>query len=286
MQNLQQKIKLILKKSSFVVGAWSAVRGAVIDARKLSWLAVRRRKIQAYLRTSQVKKLQLGTSRSPLPGWLNTDVVPQSSDIVYLDATQRFPLDDNSFEYAACEHMIEHIEFEAAMSMLRELFRILKPGGRVRITTPDLRVLLGLYSLEKTSDQNEYIGWITSRFGPPEQNCGAPFVINNAFRSWGHQYLYDRETLEASMRSCGFEDLKCYKPGASVDPNLRGIESHGAVLANEAINQFESLVLEGRTPDAKGQLEESASSAGHLPSIKRRLGGIPAIDPGNCLGKL
>jgi predicted SAM-dependent methyltransferase len=260
MQNLQQKIKLILKKSSFVVAAWSAVRGARMDIRKLSWLAVRRRKIQAYLRTNQVKKLQLGTSDSPLPGWLNTDVVPESTDIIYLDATQRFPLDDSSFEYATCEHMIEHIEFEAAMLMLRELFRILKPGGRVRITTPDLRVLLGLYSLEKTSDQSEYIDWITNRFGPSGKNCGAPFVINNAFRSWGHQYLYDRETLEASMRSCGFEDLKCYKPGASDDSNLCGIESHGAVIGNEAINQFETLVLEGRVPDAKGQPEKMSGS--------------------------
>jgi predicted SAM-dependent methyltransferase len=251
MQSPQDKIKTIVKKSDFVVGVVRAARAGVMDIRKLCWLAIRGGKIQAYLRTNQLKKLQLGTSHSPLSGWLNTDVVPESPEVVYLDATQPFPIDDNVFDYVVCEHMIEHIESQAAISMLRESFRILKPGGRIRAATPDLRVLVGLFSQEKTATQNMYIQWVAKNLASEGNDCGAVLVINNAFRAWGHQFLYDPETLKARMVDCGFEDLKCYKPGVSDDPNLRGIESHGTVIGNEAINQFETFVVEGRVPDAK-----------------------------------
>src|SRR5207302_349822 len=42
-------------------------------------------------------------------------------------------------------HVLEHLEPEAAMRLLRECFRILKPGGIVRIVVPDLGVIVRLY---------------------------------------------------------------------------------------------------------------------------------------------
>jgi predicted SAM-dependent methyltransferase len=81
------------------------------------------------------------------------------------------------------EHMIEHVEYQAAQVMLRECFRVLKPGGRVRCATPDLRVLLELHSRQKTDDQIDYIDWSISRFMPGVQECKDVFVINNFFRA-------------------------------------------------------------------------------------------------------
>jgi methyltransferase family protein len=41
-------------------------------------------------------------------------------DILHLDATKPFGLPDNSFDFVFSEHMIEHISYIDAMSMLRE----------------------------------------------------------------------------------------------------------------------------------------------------------------------
>jgi predicted SAM-dependent methyltransferase len=236
---------IYLKRSQLIVGLAKAFRGLTGDMRVLVWLAKRNGQIADYLKASGVKKLQLGTSNNVLDGWLNTDIVPNHRSVVYLDATRRFPFDDNTFAYIAAEHMIEHVEYKAAQVMLRECFRVLKPGGRVRFATPDLRVLLALHSREKTDAQTKYIDWSTARFMPEVQECEDVFVINNFFRAWGHCFLYDAETLRHALSTSGFREIKFYKPGISEDPILKNLESHGRELESEDINQFETIVVEG-----------------------------------------
>ncbi len=116
----------------------------------------------------------------------------------------------------------------------------------MRFATPDLTVLLGLYSREKTDAQEYYIEWAVARFMGGVQNCKDVFVINNFFQSWGHCFLYDAETLHHALYTSGFRGIKFYKPGNSEDPILENLEAHGRELNAEDINQFETIVVEGR----------------------------------------
>jgi predicted SAM-dependent methyltransferase len=216
------------------------------DIRVVSWVAKRHTKIADYLRTHPVRKLQLGTSNNVLDGWLNTDIYANHKSVLYLDATRHLPFEENTFDYILAEHMIEHVEYEAAQAMLRECFRVLKYGGVVRCSTPDLGVLLALHSREKSEVQQGYIEWLIARLMPEVKKCKDVFVINNAFRAWGHCFLYDQETLRHALDSSGFREIKFYKSGESEDPNLRNLESHGREIGDEGINQFETIVVEGR----------------------------------------
>ena len=239
-------VRRILRRSRFISDLAKARRGLMRDTRVLVWLITRNGKISDYLNTHTVKKLQLGTSNNLLDGWLNTDIFVNRAPVVYLDATTRFPFADDTFDYIMSEHMIEHLEYQGAQVMLRECFRVLKPGGRVRFATPDLDVLLALHSREKTEAQIKYIDWSSVRFIPEVKECKEVFVINNFFRAWGHQFLYDAETLSCALYASGFRNVQFYKPGSSADPNLENLESHGRELGSEYINQFETIVAEGR----------------------------------------
>ena len=240
---MKNKIFAYLKRSLFIVDLAKTLRAR---KRVLVSLVKRNGKIAHYLRTYRVKKLQLGTNDNVLDGWLNTDVIPNNGSIVYLDATKRFPFDDDTFDSIAAEHMIEHVEYRAAQAMLRECFRVLKPGGRVRFATPDLRVLLALHSREKTDTQRNYIDWVIAGLMPEVRECKDVVVINNAFRAWGHRFLYDQETLHHALYTSGFREIEFYKPGTSGDPNLRNLEVHGRAIKDEDINQFETMVVEAR----------------------------------------
>ena len=208
----------------------------------------RGRRTRSYLAQNMVGKLQLGAGMNAIDGWFNTDLMPRRFEIVPLDAGKSFPLPDSAFQFAFSEHQIELLSFDDARSMLKECYRVLKPGGTVRIATPSLDVLVALCSSEKTGDQQKYIEWVTDQFLPDVNEYRDTIVVNNAFHGWGHQFIYDFATLGDSMSQAGFVDVTQYPPGASDKPDLQDLESHGRAVGNEAMNRFETMVLEGTKP--------------------------------------
>lgn len=199
--------------------------------------------ISSYLKKHAVRKLQIGTSVSLLPGWLNTDLYPQSPGSVTLDATRRFPLSGASFDYVFSEHQIEHIPYEGALTMLRECYRILRPGGKIRIALPAVDPLLELFATSRTNQQERYIRHKTELCYPKVATANPCFAINAAFMNWGHKFLYDRETLCGILRDIGFADARFFTPGQSDDPNLSGIEAR-----TSDIDTYETVVVQAIRP--------------------------------------
>lgn len=208
----------------------------------------RSRAINKYLKSHEVKKLQIGAGPNLLGGWLNTDKFPRSPRCVHLDASKPFPFPDSIFHCVFSEHQIEQLSYQQGLFMLRECFRVLNPGGKVRIATPSLDTLADLIASEKSDVQQQYIRWITDVFLPEIKVYHASVVVNNAMRSWGHVFIYDRATLKNSLEEAGFTNVMVYSPGESDSAELRGVEAHGKTVGNEGMNRFETMVLEGTRP--------------------------------------
>src|SRR5438034_2943303 len=200
-----------------------------------------------YLATRGAKKLQLGCGKVLLDGWLNTDIRQDISGVCYLDATTRFPIADRMFDYVFSEHIIEHLPYKGGETMMRESYRVLKPGGKVRVATPDLKKLLDLYTSKPSEAQQRYIRWSVDKHLPDVGIYKPQFVINNFFGSWGHRFIYDVPTLSALLTSAGFIDITQHAPGESDDANFCGVESHQREIGDE-MNRMETMVLEARRP--------------------------------------
>jgi predicted SAM-dependent methyltransferase len=200
---------------------------------------------KVYLATHQVKKLEIGARAASLPGWLSTDLDPDSESTVFLDATKPFPFDSETFDYIYSEHMIEHLPWLDGQTMLRECHRVLKTGGVMRLATPDLEVILGLYSPTLSTEQKNYIEWMVRKELPAGTANKAVFVINNAFRNWGHQFLYDGNLMTLALERCGFADIRRCAYGESTEEHLREVETHGKHIGDERIARFESMIFEG-----------------------------------------
>jgi predicted SAM-dependent methyltransferase len=204
---------------------------------------------KAYLAEHQVRKLEVGARVASLDGWLCTDFDPESQDTVFLDATKPFPFDCGTFDYIYCEHMIEHISWQNGQKMLKECCRVLKPRGVLRIATPDLEVILGLYSPTLSAEQKNYIEYMIRIALPDVSTHKAAFVVNNAFRNWGHQFLYDGNLMTLALGRCGFIDIRRCAYGESNEEHLRQIERHGKHIGDERIAKFESMIFEGARPE-------------------------------------
>ncbi len=103
-----------------------------------------------YFENNELLKLNLACGRNPLPGWLNTDIdTALTKETVFLDVRKRFPFSNSIFSYVYCEHLIEHLEYEQGVKMVNEVFRVVKPGGKIRVSTPDLNFLVELHAENK-----------------------------------------------------------------------------------------------------------------------------------------
>jgi predicted SAM-dependent methyltransferase len=195
-----------------------------------------------------LRKLQLGTGSNVYDGWLNTDIADykRENEVVYLDARKRFPLPDGAFDFVFSEHMIEHLTYFDGLHCLRECYRVLRPGGRIRIATPSLERLATLYAPELTDLQERYIRFAIDVMVEKRDAYLPGFVVNNFFRSWGHEFIYDRQTLEHALGKTGFVEIEEWSVGESDDPQLVGLERH--MRSVTWFNAYETLVLEARRP--------------------------------------
>lgn len=233
-------IRASLKKSKAVMG----LRDDVKTLRR-KYLTNQKAAIDNYLAGAKIPSLHIGAYRSHIPGWLETDIEPVDPGTVYLDATQPFPVASETFAYIYTEHMIEHVPFADGLSMLKECRRVLKADGVLRVATPNLAFILSLYS-NPDADRRSYINWVakTCMLGGSDAKVTTASVINIAFHSWGHQFLYDSETLESALRRAGFRKIDRLKYNESTHENLRGIEKHGIALGNVEMAVLETMIFE------------------------------------------
>ena len=201
-------------------------------------------RIAEYIASHKVRKLQVGAGGHYLDGWLNTDLDPRGPRFVFMDAASRFPIPDASFDYIFHEHVIEHLSHADGRRMLDECRRILKPGGRIRIATPNLTTLVNLFTPNHSTMQLRYMQWVTRSFLPNAPSVHPCFVINNAFRNWNHQFLYDAETLAQLLTSAGFDQINWRSPNQSDDPALTNIDSPARRGEDREMHHFESMIVE------------------------------------------
>jgi predicted SAM-dependent methyltransferase len=141
-------------------------------------------------------KLHLGCGTNILPGWANIDVDGPSA-VLRWDLTQPLPLQTGTVSFIFNEHFIEHITRPQAVALLSECYRLLIPGGVLRISTPSLRKLIDEYLLNRTTE------WIDVDWHPATP-CQ---MMNEAMRLWGHQFLYDETELKTLLYACGFAEI-------------------------------------------------------------------------------
>jgi predicted SAM-dependent methyltransferase len=128
--------------------------------------------------------------------------------------------------------------------MLRECFRVMRPNGKIRISTPDLKFLIELYADDKSALQSAYIRWSTETFSPRAAGTTDTFVINNFVRNWGHNFIYDEKTLRGSLLDAGFQSVVKCALQESAASELRNLENEAR--APPGFLRLETLTLEAQ----------------------------------------
>jgi SAM-dependent methyltransferase len=87
---------------------------------------------------SALPYLNLGCGLRYDARWTNIDFQPGSPLVIRHDLLEQLPFADHSFTVVYHSHVLEHFAPDAAVRLLRECYRVLRPGGLLRIVVPDL----------------------------------------------------------------------------------------------------------------------------------------------------
>jgi len=89
-----------------------------------------------------MKSLDVGCGPGVLPqGWVGMDAhtPDDSGPITRHDMTDiPWPWSDDTFEQVAFRHSLEHVALDQALLVLKEAWRVLRPGGVLQIEVPEL----------------------------------------------------------------------------------------------------------------------------------------------------
>lgn len=198
--------------------------------------ATRLRRWQMVEPSAKPVMINLGCGLDVAPGWINIDGGPHSffaawpRSVVgilhqfsefrstmtkqeYVDTVKGnvfvhhnleygIPLGDESVDYVFTAHFLEHLYKVVALRLIRESYRVLKTGGRMRIIVPDLEYVMTLYA---KGDKEDFL---------------RHFYVPDRQKEFGyHRYLYDFDMLKTYLLQAGFSRVErcAYRQGETPD---------------------------------------------------------------------
>lgn len=174
--------------------------------------------------------LHLGSGGHRLEGWINADIAASPSTDVVFDIEEGFPFQSGRFRWIHSEDLLEHLDQTTGRLLASEAFRVLTPGGVMRVVTPDLRAIVERVYL---AGERRHLRWCARELGA----ASACEALNMHMRMNGeHRFLYDSEQLGTLLRSAGFE-VRFVRFGRSPHRELRNLDlrNFGVSLYAEAV---------------------------------------------------
>lgn len=135
---------------------------------------------------------KVGPSLYKCEDWVNVDIITVRGINVKATGTL-LPFKNNSFEEVHCFHVLEHVTRDKYVSMLSEMYRVLRPGGCLYVEVPDFQgTIKCLTDAFAIGDTRAIHVWTTSVYGKNERDGMA------------HHWGFYEGLLRREFRSVGF----------------------------------------------------------------------------------
>lgn len=107
---------------------------------------------------------------------------------LFWSGTNRLKRFEGYFEGIVCEHVIEHILPDNVACLFSNFFLVLRPGGDLVVTFPDVRRVLANRGCQ---------GYESSTV-----------ALNSLIYRHGHRFMYDIDIVSGMLLNAGFKDIK------------------------------------------------------------------------------
>jgi|TARA_B100000315_G_C14474131_1_gene539778 predicted SAM-dependent methyltransferase len=139
------------------------------------------------------RRLHLGCGTRHIPGFFHIDLVPHSH-VDWLGSVERLdPIADDSVDLIYASHVLEHFGRYQVFDVVSEWYRVLRPGGVLRVAVPDFEAAAGFYLAD--GDIRHVLGLIMGGQTAPHDY---------------HYAIFDETNLGELLADVGFERIRRY----------------------------------------------------------------------------
>ena len=165
-------------------------------------------------------RVELGAGATARDGWIPTDISWRAR--LTLDATRAWPFPPGSVSHVYGDNVIEHVTLDGARNLLRHAATAMRPGGRIRLVTPDAERCAEAYLARGESAQ----ALLEAHRGAGVRAEHRIDILRAVFIEYEHDrgYAWDFDALSAELAAAGFVAIERVELEHSADPALRGLE--------------------------------------------------------------
>ena len=168
--------------------------------------------------TFDSRRLNWGCGEHPEPGWINSDIKDGPGIDLSCDIREGLPLEADTIDYAVSIHALPEIPYTDIVGALRELRRVLKPGGVLRLALPDLDKGIKAY----LSEDEDY-------FLIPDEDAkaiGSKFIVQMIWYGYSRT-LFTYDFTAELLRKAGFTQVtrSDFRTTASRFPEIVELDS-------------------------------------------------------------
>ena len=221
---------------------WMKLRGLasqIISVLTLRYTRLNTNILRGKFRSGGADKLHVGCGDVLIKDWLNIqldklEVYGQLRNVngawlINYNLLKPWPMAEGSVQYIAGSHFIEHLDLNQGIKFLQESFRVMKKGGVIRLSCPDMEK----YARNYVNGNKEFFNHPRIQEWCAFKNAKTPgeIFIAKAYDSGGsHKWFYDFESLQHILGSAGFSKIKrCERLEGQV-PQLETLEPIGREL--------------------------------------------------------
>lgn len=156
----------------------------------------------------KVEQINLGSGSQKIPGYWGLDLTA-SADLMIDLSRGKLPFKSGALESVVCTSALNYFTHKRAREIIRETYRVLKPGGIARFSVQDLRSLAERY----LAKDNEFF----FQKLPNGQDRFEGSTLGDKFVSWFYgyktlggpcRYMYDYESLSYLFKEAGFSTIE------------------------------------------------------------------------------
>jgi len=152
-------------------------------------------------------KLHLGCGNKHIPGYIHIDVADYSH-IDYKRSIHDLPMfADDSVDYIYCCHALEYFDRTMGCLALKEWYRILKPGGILRLAVPDFEAIVNIYLKNNNIESQGILGPLYGKIVIKEEQPNGDSLNKFLY----HKTAYDFKSLRKILKEIGFRRIKRYE---------------------------------------------------------------------------